>query len=165
MTEDNYNSEYSESLNMKKPAEESGTTADAPASPPVNNTGYYSPPPASSYGPPPGPSTAYTPPQYGSYAPAPNVYVPAPVAPINKYATISLILSIAGFFFSIFTAIPGVIFGHIALNQIKKNGYEGGKGLALAGLIIGYILSGFAILYIGFFALITIFSWISLATS
>jgi hypothetical protein len=31
-----------------------------------------------------------------------------------------------------------VIFGHIAIGQIKKTG-EGGRGLAIAGLIIGYI--------------------------
>jgi peptidyl-prolyl cis-trans isomerase B (cyclophilin B) len=32
----------------------------------------------------------------------------------------------------------GVIFGHIAIGQIKTTG-EGGRGLAIAGLIIGYI--------------------------
>ena len=32
----------------------------------------------------------------------------------------------------------GVIFGHVALNQINRTG-EGGRGLALAGLIIGYV--------------------------
>lgn len=34
--------------------------------------------------------------------------------------------------------VLGVIFGFIALNQIKKTG-EGGRGLAIAGIIIGAI--------------------------
>ncbi len=35
-------------------------------------------------------------------------------------------------------SIAGVICGHIALSQIKKTG-EQGRGMAIAGLIIGYI--------------------------
>ncbi|WP_400994783.1 DUF4190 domain-containing protein [Agromyces sp. GXQ0307] len=37
-----------------------------------------------------------------------------------------------------FTVILGLIFGHIALAQIKKSG-EKGRGLALAAVIIGWI--------------------------
>jgi hypothetical protein len=33
----------------------------------------------------------------------------------------------------------GIITGHIGMNQIKKTG-ESGRGLAIAGLIIGYLL-------------------------
>ncbi len=35
-------------------------------------------------------------------------------------------------------SILAVIFGHIALNQIKKTG-QTGRGMAIAGLILGYI--------------------------
>ena len=35
--------------------------------------------------------------------------------------------------------IPGIICGHLALRKIEKNVSFGGRGLALAGLIIGYI--------------------------
>ncbi|GAA1059136.1 DUF4190 domain-containing protein [Agromyces bracchium] len=37
-----------------------------------------------------------------------------------------------------FTVILGLIFGHIALSQIRKSG-EKGRGLALAAVIIGWI--------------------------
>ena len=50
--------------------------------------------------------------------------------------------------------LGGIITGHIALGQIKRTG-EGGHGLALAGTIIGYVLTGLgllvAIFYIIFF--------------
>ncbi len=35
-------------------------------------------------------------------------------------------------------AVPAVIFGHLAIRSIRK-GERSGKGLALAGLILGYI--------------------------
>jgi hypothetical protein len=48
------------------------------------------------------------------------------------------------------TALPGVILGHIALSKIKNSdGALGGRGLAIAGLVIGYMLlaiNGVAIL-------------------
>ena len=34
--------------------------------------------------------------------------------------------------------IAGIICGHISLSQIKKTG-EQGRGMAIAGLIIGYV--------------------------
>ena len=61
----------------------------------------------------------------------------------------SLVLSI------LWISIPGVICGHIAINQIKKTG-ENGRGLAIAGLVVGYlgIVGGIllAVLWIGLFA-------------
>jgi hypothetical protein len=56
-------------------------------------------------------------------------------------AVASLVLSLAGFL-GLFLIGPvlGVICGHLALNQIKKsNGLVGGGGLAMAGLIVGYL--------------------------
>ena len=43
-----------------------------------------------------------------------------------------------------------IICGHIALGQIKRTG-EGGHGLALAGTIIGYVLTGLGILVVVFY--------------
>ncbi|HMJ92300.1 MAG TPA: DUF4190 domain-containing protein, partial [Candidatus Acidoferrum sp.] len=41
---------------------------------------------------------------------------------------------------SLFTGIPAIITGHIALNRAKKSpGEFGGKGMAKAGLILGYV--------------------------
>lgn len=37
-----------------------------------------------------------------------------------------------------FTVIPGLIFGHVALAQIKRTG-ERGRGLALTAVIFGWI--------------------------
>jgi hypothetical protein len=40
----------------------------------------------------------------------------------------------------LFTAIPALICGHIARSKIRKSGGAlGGKGIATAGLILGYI--------------------------
>lgn len=57
-------------------------------------------------------------------------------------ATTSMILGISGFFL-LFTAIPAVICGHIARSKISKSqGKLGGDGMALAGLITGYLSIG-----------------------
>jgi len=54
-----------------------------------------------------------------------------------------------------------VVTGHVARSQIKRTG-EAGEGLALAGLIAGYISIGlfflFVLAYIAFFALFFIFA-------
>jgi hypothetical protein len=69
-----------------------------------------------------------------SDAPPPTPsYAPAPAAgKTNTLAIVALILGIV-------IPIGGVICGPIALSQIKRTG-EGGRGLALAGIIIGAIL-------------------------
>ncbi|WP_066041096.1 DUF4190 domain-containing protein [Herbiconiux solani] len=57
----------------------------------------------------------------------------APVArKTNVLAIVSLVLSILSF------NVIAIILGIIALNQIKKTG-EAGRGLALAGIIIGAV--------------------------
>jgi hypothetical protein len=57
-------------------------------------------------------------------------------------------MAIASFVVSLICCGPlGVIFGHIALGQIAKTG-EGGKGLATAGLVIGYISLAFGVLFV-----------------
>ncbi|MUL78803.1 DUF4190 domain-containing protein [Mycobacterium sp. CBMA226] len=35
----------------------------------------------------------------------------------------------------------GIIFGHIALSQMKRSG-QGGRGLAITGLVVGYLSLG-----------------------
>ncbi len=64
---------------------------------------------------------------------APPVYVAPPAsARTNTLAIISLITSIVGI------GIVGIITGHIGLSQIKKT-HEQGRGMAIAGLVIGYV--------------------------
>ncbi len=54
-------------------------------------------------------------------------------------ATASMVCGIL-FFFWPFTAIAAVVLGHIALSEIKKSaGRLAGHGMAMAGLILGYI--------------------------
>ena len=66
--------------------------------------------------------------------PAPAYAQPAyaPARPWNVLSIVSLVTSLVGF------GLVGIITGHIALSQIKKTG-EQGRGLALAGAIIGYV--------------------------
>jgi len=55
-------------------------------------------------------------------------------------ATASMILGILALFFSIITGIPAIILGHISLSQVKKSGGRlTGEGMAVTGLILGYI--------------------------
>ncbi|HEY6969421.1 MAG TPA: DUF4190 domain-containing protein [Candidatus Angelobacter sp.] len=55
-------------------------------------------------------------------------------------AIASLVLGILGLFFSIFAAIPAIILGHISYSEIKKSaGRLTGDGLAIGGLVLGYL--------------------------
>src|SRR3954452_12943950 len=83
---------------------------------------------------PPPPPAPLPPPQY----PAPYVPGGYPVQTTNGLAVASLI---AGFFWlGWFGSFLAVIFGHVALSQIKQsNGTQEGNGLAIAGLVLGYM--------------------------
>ena len=47
--------------------------------------------------------------------------------------------------------IPAVICGHLALSKFQKDPQLQGKGLATAGLIIGYVAIAFWLIYVVFF--------------
>ncbi len=95
---------------------------------------YYPPPPAP-YG---------TPPPYG---PGPYPYPPPPAT--NGMAIASLICA--------FVFAPlGIVFGHISLSQIRRSGEEG-RGLAIAGLVISYLVTVLTILAV--IAGIALFGW------
>ncbi|MDA0768517.1 MAG: DUF4190 domain-containing protein [Verrucomicrobia bacterium] len=62
--------------------------------------------------------------------------------PQNGLAITSLVLGIVSIVAMtlIITAIPGVVCGHIARRQIREApGVQSGEGMAIAGLILGYI--------------------------
>ena len=64
----------------------------------------------------------------------------------------SFVMSLLGLICcGVFLAIPAVVCGHMALSNIKKRPQLGGKGLAIAGLIIGYVGGVFWLLYLMFF--------------
>lgn len=99
---------------------------------------YYPPPP--SYPPPP--------PPYGQVPSYPYGYYPP--RPTNGFAIASLICAIASFFTLGLTSVLAVVFGHVARSQVRRRG-ENGAGLALAGLIIGYVVLALFLLVIGVF--------------
>jgi hypothetical protein len=88
-------------------------------------------------------SAAPTPP----VSPATLVATPAVIAPQRKteqLAVLSLIFSILGLCgfccgFFLVAAIAGIVCGHLALSRIKANPELDGHGLAMAGLVIGYV--------------------------
>jgi hypothetical protein len=90
-----------------------------------------------------------------STAPVSPAPMPAPVTPIapatvvpqrktEQLAVLSLIFSGLGLFgfccgFFLMAGVAGIVCGHIALSRIKANPELEGHGLAMAGLIIGYL--------------------------
>lgn len=72
-----------------------------------------------------------------------------PVVPRNNgMAIASMVMGIIGVVtcgFVLFS-IGGIIFGHVAQSQIKRTG-EGGSGMAVTGLILGYIFAVIGLLY------------------
>lgn len=112
----------------------------------------YGAPAQPAYGEPGTAAPAYGAPGYGA-----SGYGAPPARRTNVLAIVSLIASIAGMVIVWFIgSVVGVICGHISLNQIKRTGEEG-RGLAVAGLIIGYI--GIALSIIGAIALIAWAAW------
>jgi peptidyl-prolyl cis-trans isomerase B (cyclophilin B) len=78
-------------------------------------------------------------PPYGGYPPPPYGAYPPP-RPTNALAIVSLVCA--------FVFAPlGIVFGHISLSQIKRSG-EQGRGLALAGLIIGYVVTALTVVVV-----------------
>ncbi len=82
---------------------------------------------------------------YGGYAPAQKT---------NVLSIISMIASILGFIWVLpfIGSLAGAIMGHISLNQLKTSG-EKGRGMALAGVIVGWIGFGIIVLIAVFFFL------------
>jgi hypothetical protein len=136
-------------------------------------TSAFSPPPPLDPPPPEGKtdghgwqSQAPNPPQqpYGAYQqdyqpynqPARGYYA-GPMAPATSgYAIASLICSLLGYIGVFgFGPLLGIIFGHLALREIdRSNGALQGRGIAQAGLILGYIALGLVLLMIIVFFII-----------
>lgn len=81
----------------------------------------------------------------------------APTPPTNTMAIVSLVAGILGWvMIPILASIVAVITGHMARTQIKQSmGAEGGDGLAVAGLILGY--AGIAINCLVFLGIFLVF--------
>jgi hypothetical protein len=95
------------------------------------------------------PPAAYPPPAYGApgpygYPAAPAWGPPYPAArPTNGMAVASLVLGALWLFW--IGSVLALVFGYLARGQMRRTG-EGGDGLALAGLILGWIGVGTLVL-------------------
>ncbi|MFI7597032.1 DUF4190 domain-containing protein [Actinoplanes sp. NPDC049681] len=134
-----------------------------PPDPPVQA---YQPPQAyplpAAYAPPP----AYQPPvAQDPYAPygqpaSPYAYSPYPPAarPTEGMAIASLVIScvaIAGLCvwgIGFVLGVLGAIFGHVARGKIRRSG-AGGDGMALAGIIIGWVVTALGLAFIALLAM------------
>ena len=70
--------------------------------------------------------------------PYPGGYYPVVNNPTSGLAIGALICGIAEIFTLGFAAVPAVILGHLARQQIRRTG-ERGEGMAIAGLVLGYL--------------------------
>jgi hypothetical protein len=125
-----------------------------PASPayppqPASPAAYPASPPSDPYaqpvyaGDPYATTTPYPQPPPAAYPPAYGYGTPAAAPPNSGAATASLVLGITGLVVGWcacgLPSLLAIIFGHIGLNQTRNN-LKGGRGQALAGLIMGYVL-------------------------
>jgi hypothetical protein len=123
--------------------------SENPPSPPPPPENYGAPPP-----PPPPPDYSHLPPPPPDYShlpppPPPPSHSPAPVPArgTNQYAKVALFLGLVGWLVCGLGSIGGVYYGFKALAQIKSTG-EGGREMALAGIVIGLIMFVFGVLVI-----------------
>jgi len=82
------------------------------------------------------------------------------VPPTNSLAIVSLVAGIAGYVIPhpFIAGIVAIITGHMARSQIRRTG-EGGSGLALAGLILGYVHLALSILLVAVVLLLLAVAW------
>ncbi|HEU5109481.1 MAG TPA: DUF4190 domain-containing protein [Micromonosporaceae bacterium] len=144
---------YQQPGNWSDPSWPSQTPGNDPKSPydPVSGypaTGY---PPGSPAGYPPGSPAGY-PAGYPAGAPAPGYGYPVvPAQPTNGLAIAAMVVSIlgalglCGYGLGGYLGIVGAIMGHVARRQIRERG-EAGDGMALAGVIVGWIAFGIAVI-------------------
>ena len=95
-----------------------------------------------------GPDGPQSQPQSASPPPPPAYQQPVYQQPMYQSAPRTNVFAIASLVCSLICFnVLAIIFGHVALSQIKRTN-EGGQGLAVAGLIIGYLSLGVLILVI-----------------
>jgi hypothetical protein len=142
-------------ITARRPIPQEAHVTDQPPNyppPPPPPPGGY-PPPSGDYGYPPPTPEGYgypLPPASGGYGgyppPAPGGYgYPVQSAGTNGMAIASLVCSLVGVCCGIGPFL-GVIFGLVALNQIKQSGQDG-HGLAIAGIAIGGVLIALGITF------------------
>ena len=81
-------------------------------------------------------------------APTENV---SKLSHLSGLAIAALVLSISSVVIWPFGFIPGIICGHLARSEMKKDPSLYGLGLAQAGLIVGYTFLGVFLIFLIFF--------------
>jgi Domain of unknown function (DUF4190) len=104
----------------------------------------------------PNPNQPYSDPGYGGYPGYPASATPAspgygygyggyaqpvPVRQTNGLAIAAMVVALAGILMCGIPSIVGAIMGHVARRQIRERG-EDGDGMALTGVIVGWIVFG-----------------------
>lgn len=84
--------------------------------------------------------------QQGPPGQPPYGYPAPPPRRTNGLAIAALVLGLTGFITCGFTSILAVVFGHTALSQIRRD-HTDGRGMAMAGTILGWVLTGAWIAY------------------
>jgi len=110
------------------------STAASPAGPfvpPGSPSGPYLPPAAPPYP----PVQPFVPPAYQPY----GAWTPTPTK-TNGLAIASMVLGIVWVYW--IGSILAIVFGHVALSQIKKNPNQTGRGMAIAGVVLGWVEVG-----------------------
>jgi Domain of unknown function (DUF4190) len=73
--------------------------------------------------------------------PAPYPFAP-PAAPPRTN-----VLAIISFVAAFVVPIAAIVIGHISMSQLRTSG-EQGRGLAIAGLVLGYVFTAFTVLFV-----------------
>ena len=121
-----------------------GQAGSPPPAPPV--PGWWLASDGNWYPPQGAPGGPGAPPSYGPPPSTPYGYTPyAPTQGTNGLAIASMVLGILWIYW--IGSILAVIFGFVAMSQIKERN-QGGKGMATAGLILGFIGLGTLVLVI-----------------
>ncbi|GII98562.1 uncharacterized protein DUF4190 [Sediminihabitans luteus] len=79
-------------------------------------------------------------------------YAPAK-RPTSGLAIASMVTSIAGFVIYAIPAVVGLVLGIVALRQIKRDGLEG-RGMAIAGVVIGAAGIAIWVIFVGLWGLL-----------
>jgi hypothetical protein len=78
----------------------------------------------------------------------------------SGWAIASLITSLAGGqVVPVIGPLLGAIFGHIALNEIKRSqGRLTGRGMAIGGIVVGYVFAAIHLVFYGYVIFVLVFS-------
>ncbi len=139
------------------PLEQVAPQAD-PNAPVEYPTGYPQlPPPVYAHGGYPPPYPGYPPP-YPGYPPPYDPYQAGKPLGTNGKAIASLVAALAGLVFCGLPSIAGLILGIIAMRECRRSGQDG-YGLALAGTVIGALVTALVALYFVFVIGIAASGW------